>query len=64
MRHQRGSCAKNPPFKGHLGGIFLVYREGTHEAHQLVQHAHVLLKVEIQCSPQTLAKILGVGLNL
>ncbi len=41
-----------------------MYREGTHEAHQLVQHAHVLLEIEIQCSPQTVAKVLGVGLNL
>ena len=64
MRHPRCSCTICPPFKGHLGGVFLVHRERTHEAHQLVQHAHVLLEVEIQCSPQALAKVLGVGLNL
>ena len=37
----------NIPLEGHQWAVFLMDRQGTHEAHQLIQHAHVLLEIEI-----------------
>ena len=41
-----------------------MHREGTHEAHQLIQHAHVLLEVAVQSSSQAVAKVFWVWLDL